>query len=54
MPTRALAEKHYEDLKGKPFFNGLVDYMTNGAAPVVAMVWEGKDVIRQGRVMIGL
>ena len=53
VPSRSLAEKHYEDLKSKPFFNGLVDYMTNGAAPVVAMVWEGKDVIRQGRAMIG-
>ena len=27
--------------------------MTSGAAPVVAMVWEGKDVIRQGRRLIG-
>ncbi|CAE7847852.1 NDKP1 [Symbiodinium sp. KB8] len=32
-------EKHYEDLKGKPFFNGLVKFMTSGV--VVAMVWEG-------------
>ena len=27
--------------------------MTSGAAPVIAMVWEGKDVIRQGRRLIG-
>ncbi|KAI9322318.1 nucleoside diphosphate kinase [Dichotomocladium elegans] len=53
VPSRELAEEHYADLKGRPFFNGLVDYMTNGKAPVVAMVWEGKDVIRQGRAMIG-
>ncbi|RKP33601.1 nucleoside diphosphate kinase [Dimargaris cristalligena] len=53
VPSKALAGKHYADLKGKPFFNGLVDYMTNGKAPVVAMVWEGKDVIRQGRRMLG-
>ncbi|KAG0172734.1 Nucleoside diphosphate kinase A [Apophysomyces sp. BC1015] len=53
VPSKALAEEHYADLKGRPFFNGLVDYMTNGAAPVIAMVWEGKDVIRQGRAMIG-
>ncbi|KAL1929578.1 hypothetical protein VTP01DRAFT_1716 [Rhizomucor pusillus] len=53
VPSKELAEQHYADLKGRPFFNGLVDYMTNGKAPVVAMVWEGKDVIRQGRAMIG-
>ncbi|KAI9254633.1 nucleoside diphosphate kinase [Phascolomyces articulosus] len=53
VPSKELAEEHYADLKSKPFFGGLVDYMTNGKAPVVAMVWEGKDVIRQGRVMIG-
>jgi nucleoside-diphosphate kinase len=28
VPSRALAEKHYEDLKGRPFFNGLVDCKT--------------------------
>ncbi len=27
--------------------------MTNGEAPVIAMVWEGKDVVRQGRAIIG-
>jgi nucleoside-diphosphate kinase len=53
VPSKELAEEHYADLKTKPFFGGLVDYMTNGAAPVVAMVWEGKDVIKQGRSMIG-
>ncbi|KAI8893983.1 nucleoside diphosphate kinase [Globomyces pollinis-pini] len=53
VPTRALAEVHYADLKTRPFFNGLVNYMTSGAAPVVAMVWEGPDVIRQGRRLIG-
>ncbi|KAI8143753.1 nucleoside diphosphate kinase [Fennellomyces sp. T-0311] len=53
VPSKELAEEHYADLKGRPFFGGLVDYMTNGKAPVVAMVWEGKDVIRQGRIMIG-
>ncbi|KAI9496806.1 nucleoside diphosphate kinase [Zychaea mexicana] len=53
VPSKDLAEEHYADLKSRPFFGGLVDYMTNGKAPVVAMVWEGKDVIKQGRVMIG-
>jgi len=53
VPSRGLAEKHYADLKGRPFFPALVEYMTNGKAPVVAMVWEGMDVIRQSRLMIG-
>jgi nucleoside-diphosphate kinase len=44
-------EKHYADLKGKSFFPGLVKYMASG--PVVAMVWEGKDVVKQGRVLLG-
>lgn len=30
VPSRELAEQHYADLKGRPFFNNLVDYMTNG------------------------
>ncbi|CAK5264292.1 unnamed protein product [Mycena citricolor] len=44
-------EKHYADLKGKPFFPGLVKYMAAG--PVVAMVWEGLDAVKTGRVMLG-
>lgn len=51
-PSKELAEKHYDDLKARPFFAGLVNYMTSGT-PVIAMVWEGKDVVRQGRAMIG-
>ncbi|CAO3647511.1 unnamed protein product [Mucor hiemalis] len=51
-PSKDLAERHYEDLKARPFFSGLVSYMTSGS-PVVCMVWEGKDVIKQGRKMIG-
>ncbi|XP_068162176.1 nucleoside diphosphate kinase B-like [Antennarius striatus] len=44
-------EKHYEDLKGKPFFPTLIKYMSSG--PVVAMVWEGEGVVKTGRVMLG-
>merc|ERR1711879_448883 len=50
-PTKALLEQHYGDLKGKPFFPKLVDFMSSG--PVVAMCWSGKDVVKQGRVMLG-
>ncbi|KAL9272065.1 Nucleoside diphosphate kinase A-like protein [Drosera capensis] len=48
---RSFAEQHYADLSAKPFFNGLVDYIISG--PVVAMVWEGKNVVVTGRTIIG-
>ena len=41
-PTKALLEEHYKDLAAKAFFPKLMGYMTSG--PVVAMVWEGKNV----------
>jgi len=44
-------EKHYADLKGKSFFPGLIKYMASG--PVVAMVWQGLDAVKTGRVMLG-
>lgn len=51
-PDRKLAEAHYADLSTRPFFADLVTYMSS-AGPVVAMVWQGKDVIKTSRVMIG-
>ena len=36
---KELLEEHYSDLKKKPFFPGMIEYM--GSGPVVAMVWEG-------------
>ncbi|KAI4302837.1 hypothetical protein MLD38_038538 [Melastoma candidum] len=48
---RGFAERHYADLSAKPFFNGLVEYIISG--PVVAMVWEGKNVVVTGRKIIG-
>ncbi|XP_063698863.1 nucleoside diphosphate kinase [Culicoides brevitarsis] len=48
---KALLEKHYADLAGRPFFPGLVEYMSSG--PVVPMVWEGLNVVKTGRVMLG-
>jgi nucleoside-diphosphate kinase len=48
---RELLEEHYQDLSEKPFFNGLVQYMSSG--PVVAMVWEGLNVVKTARVMLG-
>ena len=50
-PTRELAEKHYAVHKERPFFAGLVEFITSG--PVVAMVWEGDGVVASARKIIG-
>lgn len=50
-PTRETAEKHYEVHRERPFFADLVEFVTSG--PVVAMVWEGQDVVKLTRQMIG-
>ena len=50
-PTKELLENHYEDLKPKPFFPGLIKYMMMG--PVVCMVLEGDGVVATGRKMLG-
>ncbi|CAL9754562.1 unnamed protein product [Musa acuminata subsp. burmannicoides] len=50
-PSKEFAQKHYHDLKERPFFNGLCDFLSSG--PVVAMVWEGEGVIKYGRKLIG-
>lgn len=49
--SREKAEQHYGEHKEKPFFAGLVDFITSG--PVVAMVWEGKGVVASARKIIG-
>lgn len=49
--SRALAEKHYAEHVGKPFFEGTVSYITS--SPVIAMVWEGKNVVAGAREMMG-
>ena len=46
-----LAHEHYGEHEGKPFFEGLVEFITSG--PVFAMVWEGADATRQVRRMVG-
>ena len=47
----ALLKEHYADLAGRPFFPSLLSYMQLG--PVVPMVWEGLNVVKTGRVMLG-
>jgi nucleoside-diphosphate kinase len=46
-----LAHEHYGEHEGKPFFEGLVEFITSG--PVFAMVWEGADATHQVRNMVG-
>jgi nucleoside-diphosphate kinase len=46
-----MAAKHYGEHQGKPFYNGLIEFITS--APVVAMIWEGDDVIEMARSMMG-
>lgn len=41
----------HRDLVDKPFFPKMMEYMISG--PVVCMAWEGKDVVRMGRKMLG-
>ena len=50
-PSRAQAEAHYGVHRGKPFFEGVVSFISSG--PVVAMVWEGEDVVALSRKMMG-
>jgi nucleoside-diphosphate kinase len=50
-PDKYLAEQHYSELREKPFFPSLVDFICSG--PVVAMCWEGKDVVRTARKLLG-
>ncbi|MGB9885792.1 MAG: nucleoside-diphosphate kinase [Moorellales bacterium] len=49
--SRQMAEEHYAEHRGKPFFEGLVNYI--GSGPVVAMVWEGKGVVAGVRQLMG-
>jgi nucleoside-diphosphate kinase len=49
--TEELAAKHYAPHVGKPFYEGLVRYMTS--APVVAAVLEGPRVIEVTRALMG-
>jgi nucleoside-diphosphate kinase len=49
--TDELASEHYGEHKERPFFGELVDFITSG--PVFAMVWEGENVIKTAREMMG-
>ncbi len=49
--SQELAETHYGIHKGKPFYDGLIEYITS--APVMAMVWEGPNAVAAVRQTMG-
>ncbi|MEO6858262.1 MAG: nucleoside-diphosphate kinase [Solirubrobacteraceae bacterium] len=49
--SKELANEHYAEHEGKPFFGELVDFITSG--PLVAMVLEGEQAIAAARQVIG-
>lgn len=49
--SQELAETHYAIHKGKPFYDGLIQYITS--APVMAMVWEGPNAVAAVRQTMG-
>ncbi|OGN98790.1 MAG: nucleoside-diphosphate kinase [Chloroflexi bacterium RBG_13_50_21] len=49
--SQELAQTHYAIHKGKPFYDGLIRYITS--APVMAMVWEGPHAINAIRQTMG-
>jgi nucleoside-diphosphate kinase len=48
---RELAERHYAEHDGKPFFGELVSFITSG--PIVALVLEGEQAVAAARQVIG-
>ena len=49
--TRELAAQHYAEHAGKPFFEGLIEFITSG--PLVSLVLEGEQAITAARQVIG-
>ena len=51
IPSRETAETHYAVHAERPFYPGLIKFVTSG--PVVCMAWAGKDAIGVARTLIG-
>jgi nucleoside-diphosphate kinase len=49
--SQELAEAHYAVHKGKPFYEGLIRYITS--SPVMAMAWEGPNAVAAVRQTMG-
>lgn len=50
-PNIELMEKHYEEHRGKAFFEGLISYATSG--PALSLVIEGENAIKAARKIAG-
>lgn len=53
---RALAEEHYKNIRGKPFFEETVEYLQgklHGTRAVLTMVLQGEDAIERVRQVAG-
>ena len=46
-----IAARHYAEHQGKPFYDGLLAFITSG--PVVAMIWEGREAVTVVRSLMG-
>lgn len=51
-PSHELVRQHYNYMSERPFYDGLCEYLSE-SGPVLAMVWQGRDVIKTSRLMIG-
>lgn len=49
--SQELAKAHYAEHEGKPFYDGLISYITS--APVMAMVWDGPNAVAAIRQTVG-
>jgi len=49
--NESLAKKHYAVHEGKPFYAGLIKYITS--SPLMAMVWEGPQAVAAVRQTMG-
>jgi nucleoside-diphosphate kinase len=48
---RDQAARHYGEHEGKPFYEGLLGFITSG--PIVAMIWEGREAVAVVRSLMG-
>ncbi len=49
--SKDVAARHYAEHQGKPFYDGLLGFITSG--PVVAMIWEGREAVSVVRSLMG-
>ena len=49
--SHELATRHYAEHQGKPFYEGLLTFITGG--PIVAMIWEGREAVTVVRSLMG-